>query len=309
MGANVLVLGDAWHKPGSLDARDAAELKVAVAKARNVGMRVILSVPLVRPGEAKGLFDGLLSPNRDGLMVYGLGPATMKPDADPDAPACDLADRVEVLAGLRRLVGDDGILLGRSDAGLPPQIEMAFLDAVTPGEDVAEKLLRSAEGMLRSDAACGCALSPLIVGGDVRTQANLAAVPASPQLVLGANVSKRHALAPLWKLLSRLDGPVIHALSPRLENNLGLRVEPKKVPVLAYLTRTKMLLVVANPGGKSRCRITIGGKLGIKADAAGVLITVVDGELKETPFRLADGVIDIPELAAGEVRAYEFGRE
>jgi len=300
MGANVLVLGDAWHKPGSVEPRDAAELKVAVVKARNVGMRVVLSIPLDQADKAAKLFEGLLTPGRDGLMLEGLGLSAVRGDLD-------LAERITALERLRTLVGTDGILIGRAPAGTPAQIECAFLDAVTPGEDAAGGLLRSTDSLITSDLAVGCAVSPIVAADDRRLLTVLAAAPASPQVLLDRGVED-HAFTGLWKLLARLDGPVTHALSPRLENSPDLRVTPPKTPVLAYLTGKKMLLVVAAPSGKTTCKITLGEKLGVAPDAAGTLWVPEGADLKQTPVRLAKGVLEIPDVPAGEVRAYEFPR-
>ena len=310
LGADVLVLGRGWSKPNApIEPADAARLKALVAKAHALKMRVILSVPLDAASKADGLFKDPLETNRDGLMIEGLGPVTMKPDDDPHAPAFDLAERIETLAGLRKLVGDAGVLIGRAGQGLPTQIEIAFLDAVTPGDDISPKLLRSPNALLTCDPACGGALSPVVRADDRRATATLAATPTVPQLLLeSGEAAEVQSMLPLWKLLSRLDGPVVHALSPRLENNLDLQVEPAKTPVLAYLTDSKVLLIAANPSGKAKCRITLQQALGVAADASGKQLTLKDGEWVETPVRLAGGVLDVGELAPGEVRAYEFSR-
>jgi len=294
-GAEVLVLGRGWSKADApLEAADRDRFSTVVKKAHASGMRVVLAVPLSAAKAAGSLFRGVLAANRDGLLVYGLGPMTMKPDVD-------LAGRVETLAALRKLVGSAGILMGRAPRELPSQAELAFLDAVVVPPEQTD---RFPPGV----AAVGCAVSPLVKPGISRqAAAHIAAVPAAPQLMFAPGV-KNTSLAGLWKLWSRLDGPVLHALSPVLENNPKLTVEPKEIPVVAYLTKTKLLLVVANPRAARECRITLASALGVKPDAAGTLITIADGELVEAPFRLRNGKIEIPEVKRGEIRAYEFPR-
>ena len=310
LGADTLVFARGWAKPDDpIEAVDAAKFAAAVKKAHDLRMRVVLSVPLQAAAKAGKLFEGRLTANRDGLLVEGLGTTTMKPDA---AGGYDLAGRIETLASLRRAVGEGGILIGRAETGLPSQIELAFLDAAVPADEPGRPP-NSVDQLLTSDASVGCVLSPLVSGGRI-TLVNLAAVPGAPQLVLGANTPtdpdapENQSLAPLWWLLSRLDGPVLHALSPRLENNLSLRVEPPATPTLAYLTETQMLLVIANPSERGGRKVTVGPELGVKNDAAGKLLTLEGGTWKETPVKLSGGVIDILEMNRDEVRAYEFPR-
>ena len=302
-GADTLVLARGWAKPEvPADPADPARLAAAVKHARDLKVRVILSVPLASAASVPKPYDGLL--------VEDLGTVAMKPGADG---ACDLAARIETLASLRRAVGESGILIGRASSGLPAQVEMAFLDGVLPSAEDAAKAI-TVDRLLAGDAAVGAAFCPIVTGANARTAAQVAAAPGAPCLALGGatpadiDAPENQALLPLWALLARLDGPVVHALSPRIENNLGLRVEPKTTPVLAYLTPTKLLLVVANPAERGSCKITLAEGLGVKPDAAGKLLTFSEGAWKETPVRLSAGVLDILELNRDELRAYEFPR-
>jgi len=254
----------------------------------------VLAMPVSSAKDAEGVFKGLLTTNRDGLMVYGLGPIDMKPDID-------LAGRVEVLAGLRKLVGPRGILMGRATREVPSQVEMAFMDTVVvPSEQTG----RFPPG----PAAVGCAVSPMVKPDSRRIAARVASVPASPHLMLGPGVTNT-SLVGLWQLWSRIDKPVLHALSPHLENRPALIVEPNTVPAVAYLTRTHLLLVVASPRRTTGCKITFAPGLGIAADAAGKLLTVADDEVIEAPVRLQGGVIAVPQIKQGTFRGYLFERQ
>jgi hypothetical protein len=279
LGADTLVLG-----PGLAES---PALAATVKRAHELKLRVVVSAPL---DAAAPLAKGC-----DGVLIEGLGVMTMKPDA---AGAFDLAKRIETLAELRRIVGEGGLLLGRAEGDAFAQIELAFLDGAL------------ADATVTGDAAVGGYAAPLVSGGNARTLAAVAGRPGTPLVAIGGDpeAPENRAILPLWALLARLDGPVLHALSPRLENNLALQVEPRTTPVVAWLTETKLLLVVANQGERSRCKLTLAAPLGVKPDAAGTLLTLDAGAWKETPVRLAGGVLDILELARDEVRAYEFPR-
>lgn len=300
-GANVLVLSPGWAREDApTTPRDAARLAACIRKAHGLGMRVVPAVPLSAAEKAEGLFGDILSANRDGLMVYGLGSATM-------APGVDLAARIERLARLRKCVGEGGVLIGASENGLPTQIEMAFMDTVTPGPALTTRLFSSPDRLITCGGTVGCGLSPLVTRSDRRVPPVLAAATVSPQLVTGPDL-KNETLLPIWRLLARLDAPVLHALSPRLEDQPAFRVEPRTLPAVAYLTKTQALLVVASPSARKGCRITVAAGLGVGPGAAGKLLTLAGDRWRETPFTMRAGVIDIPALAAGEIRAYAFPR-
>jgi hypothetical protein len=344
-GADVLILGEGWRKPGKYEAASEADLKRVIAAAHEAQMRVGLTMRgedyYTLERDTSWITD-YLRKDFDGIYVIHPGflykptnpnafPAKVTDDAVTVTATGQSANHVDAYATflwskkLRELVGPNGFLIGETAPLMPTRIGLAYFDAYAPA-DIQQLsgvldhsvYVRSATG----NGSCPKAGIGRLARGS-RPRAFAAAYGDAPQVMLGAKPgdptdpadSENQAFVNLWKLyqLADLQNASRHDTVSRADKVFAL--DTGNVSGTLYrVSNDEMVFICANLGPTTDAKVTLNfQKLAMKSGNFTGRVTKISSRDKlstlEDPVTVASGTFQTGQLRRFEVAAFHLKRK